>query len=141
MPRTTDMDALIRYSAHENSVPECFERNSGGRKYEESIRMAMREKVMLRLLDLTMAECSRVVALGPGKVAFKCVEMTYGPIAEESMIHDDSGFDCDILVDGKSVVCFADDDVLTFEEYFEQQGNAKVASMLEYMCRLRRRGL
>jgi hypothetical protein len=140
-PRTTDMDELIRYSDAENSVPECFERNAGGKRYAYEIGMAMREKVMLRLLDLVMAECTGVVSLGPGKVAFKCVEMTYGPIVDESKIRERSGFDCDILVAEDSVECFADEDIAPFEEYFEQEGNVKVASMLDYMCSLRRRGI
>ena len=140
-PRTDDADALIKYSREENAVPGCLDRLSGSSEFAGSIRAEMREQVMVRLLDLVMAECRGVVALGPGKISFKCVEMSYGPIADESMIGEGSGFDCDILVADDSVECFADDDIIPFEEYFEQQGNGRVASMLGYMCGLRRRGI
>ena len=105
------------------------------------IHMAMREKVLLRLLDLVMAECDGVTPMGKGKADFKGLEFTYGPIADEASISEKSGLDCDILIGKDSVDCFLKDDVVPFSHYFEQEGNERVESMLEYMCDLRRRGI
>ena len=96
---------------------------------------------MLRLLDLVMSECDGVTPLGRGRAEFKGVELTYGPIADESSVSESSGLDCDILVGEDAVDCFADDDVFTFPQYFGQEDNLRVIAMLDYMCGLRRRGL
>ncbi len=105
------------------------------------IHVAMREKAMLRLLDLVMSECDGVTPLGKGRAEFKGVEMTYGPIADDSSVSERSGLDCDILVGEDSVDCFADESVFTFSEYFEQGDNPRVLAMLDFMSDLRRRGL
>ncbi len=140
-PRTDDPSVLMSYCSEANSVPERYEHLSTDDALRKRVRMGIREQVLLRLLDLVMAECDGVLPLGPGKAEFKGVVMTYGPIVDESMIGEYSGFDCDILVSEDSVDCFVDEDIVPFVEYFEQESNENVVAMLDYMCGLRRRGL
>jgi len=139
--RTDDPATLIAYCSEANAIPERYERLSTDEVLRRRVRMGIREQVLLRLLDLVIAECDGVLPLGPGKAEFKGVVMTYGPIVDESMIGEYSGFDCDILVTEDSVDCFVDEDFVPFVDYFEQGSNEKVVSMLDYMCELRRRGL
>ena len=140
-PRTDDPSVLMSYSSQVNSVPERFERLREDEALRRRVRMGLREQVFLKLLDLVFAECEGVTTLGSGKAEFKGMVKTYGPIVDESMIGDNSGFDCDILVSEDSVYCFADEDIVPFVDYFEQGSNEKVVAMLDYMCDLRRRGL
>ncbi|MBR6204360.1 MAG: hypothetical protein IKQ60_04795 [Candidatus Methanomethylophilaceae archaeon] len=140
-PRTGDPLVLMSYCSQANEVPERFERMTEDEALRKRVRMSIREQVFLKLLDLVIAECEGVIPLGTGRAEFKGVVMTYGPVVDESMIGERSGFDCDILVGEDSVDCFADEDIVPFVEYFEQGSNEKVVAMLDYMCGLRRRGL
>ncbi len=140
-PRTDDPATLISYCAEANAVPERYERMSRDSDLRRRTRMNIREQVLVRLIDQVMAECDGVLPIEPGRVEFKGVEITYGPIVDESMIGEDSGFSCDILVSEDSVDCFVDEDIVPFVDYFEQGGNERVVSMLDFMCQLRRRGL
>jgi len=141
MTRTDDPLVLMSYCSKANAVPERFERLTTDGALRKRVRMGIREQVLLRLLDLVIAECDGVLPLGTGKAEFKGVVLTYGPIVDESMIGEYSGFDCDILVSEDSVDCFVDEDIVPFVDYFEQGHNEKVVAMLDYMCGLRRRGL
>ena len=135
IPCTEDCEELIRSSCR------ISDENDESPDELSGFRSDMHERVFLRLLDLMMEECDGISVSGPGMIEFKGRELSYGLIAQESMIGDISGFDCDIFVSEDSIECFVDDDVIPFLDYFELRGNKKAEDISGYMCGLCRRGL